>query len=160
MLKKEIVSNYNRNNRSGGGKYGGGDFRRRDSGRRQMHKAVCDECGKDCEVPFRPSGDKPIYCSSCFEKREGGGPRKPTRRSSGGGDFAKGDNTHNKLLDQMISLNAKLDRILKVIEKTAEKKPASKKPKTKKEAKKVAPKVKKAKTKKVSKKKTSKATAK
>jgi len=43
------MSNYNRNNRSGGdGGYrgGGGNYRRRESGPRQMFHAVCDECGK------------------------------------------------------------------------------------------------------------------
>ena len=30
------------------------------SDRPQMHDAICDECGKECKVPFRPSGDKPI----------------------------------------------------------------------------------------------------
>ncbi len=47
--------------RSGGG-YGGG-------GSREMHPAVCAQCGKDTEVPFRPSGDRPVYCSDCFSKR-------------------------------------------------------------------------------------------
>lgn len=35
----------------------------------QMHKAVCAECGKTCEVPFRPTGDKPVYCADCFNKK-------------------------------------------------------------------------------------------
>ncbi|RLI43988.1 hypothetical protein DRO61_12670 [Candidatus Bathyarchaeota archaeon] len=147
------MSNYNRGNRSGGGRYGGGDFRRRDSGGRQMHKTVCDECGKDCEVPFKPSGDKPIYCSSCFEKKEGGSPRKPTRRSSGGGGFAKGDNTHNKLLEQMRSLNTKLDEIINILEMKTAKETVLKKAKAKKVTKKTTPKDKKTKTKKVIKKK-------
>ena len=33
---------------------------------REMHPAVCAECGKDTMVPFRPRGDKPVYCSDCF----------------------------------------------------------------------------------------------
>ncbi len=44
---------------------------RRDSRRsnnRDMYSAVCDKCGKDCKVPFKPSSDKPIYCSDCFEQ--------------------------------------------------------------------------------------------
>lgn len=45
----------------GGGGYGGGS--------REMHPAVCAQCGKDTEVPFRPSGDRPVYCSDCFSKR-------------------------------------------------------------------------------------------
>jgi len=36
--------------------------------RPEMHKAVCDDCGKNCQVPFKPSNNKPIYCSNCFEK--------------------------------------------------------------------------------------------
>lgn len=56
--------------------------RRRDSNR-TMYKATCDECGNECEVPFKPSGDKPIYCSNCFEdKRDrNGGSRRPRRGS-------------------------------------------------------------------------------
>ena len=105
--------NNNRGGRSGGGdrRHGGGDFRRRDSGPREMFHAVCDECGKDCEVPFRPSGDKPIYCSDCFEKKNGGRGDAPRGRSFGGGD-----NTNKKLLEQVEMLNAKFDRILAVIE--------------------------------------------
>ncbi len=48
--------------RSGGG---GGGY----GGSREMHPAVCAQCGKDTEVPFRPSGDRPVYCSDCFSKR-------------------------------------------------------------------------------------------
>ena len=28
-------------------------------GDREMHKATCADCGNECEVPFKPSGDKP-----------------------------------------------------------------------------------------------------
>lgn len=35
---------------------------------REMHKAVCAECGVETEVPFRPSGDRPVYCRDCFSK--------------------------------------------------------------------------------------------
>lgn len=154
------MRDYNRNSRSGGGRYGGGDFRRRDSGRREMHKAVCDECGESCEVPFRPTRGKPIYCSNCFEKKDDGSSRRPSRRSSGGPDFGKRDNTNKQLLEQVSSLNAKLDRILKVIELSVEKKPVSKKTEVKKVVKKTTPKDKKVKTKKVIKKKTEKSTPK
>lgn len=69
------MKNFNRGGRFNKDK--GRDYRRRDSGRPTMHRAVCDECGKDCEVPFRPTGDKPIYCSDCFKKTE---PRKSNNR--------------------------------------------------------------------------------
>jgi len=37
--------------------------------RRQMYPAVCAECGKECEVPFEPREDRPVYCSECYRKR-------------------------------------------------------------------------------------------
>lgn len=50
--------------------FGGGGFRNdRDRGPRQMFPAVCAECGKETEVPFQPTGEKPVYCRDCFNKR-------------------------------------------------------------------------------------------
>ena len=37
-------------------------------GERQMYEAVCAACGKTCQVPFQPRGDRPVYCSDCFNK--------------------------------------------------------------------------------------------
>ncbi len=38
------------------------------SGQREMHAAVCAECGGQALVPFLPRNDRPVYCSSCFDK--------------------------------------------------------------------------------------------
>ena len=38
------------------------------AGRREMYPAVCAECGQQTQVPFLPRGDRPVYCSSCFDK--------------------------------------------------------------------------------------------
>lgn len=46
----------------------GNDFQER-----TLHKVVCAECGNACEVPFRPSGDRPVYCRDCFSKHNAGG---------------------------------------------------------------------------------------
>ncbi len=48
---------------------GGGGFGSR---LREMHKAVCADCKKECEVPFKPSGDRPVYCKDCFSKHKEG----------------------------------------------------------------------------------------
>jgi len=46
----------------------GGGF----GGPREMHKAVCAECKKECEVPFKPrEGGKPILCRECYAKSKG-----------------------------------------------------------------------------------------
>ena len=47
-------------------------FGNRDRERPQMYEAICSDCGKKCEVPFKPTGDKPVYCSQCFTKHGGG----------------------------------------------------------------------------------------
>src|ERR671928_1918130 len=38
-----------------------------DRGQREMFSVTCSSCGQDAQVPFQPSGDKPVYCSSCFQ---------------------------------------------------------------------------------------------
>jgi len=45
----------------------------RSSENRQMHTATCSECGEECQVPFKPTGEKPVFCSACFEKQGNGG---------------------------------------------------------------------------------------
>lgn len=50
-----------RKNKRGGGQFGG--YKRTD---RQMYPAVCAACGRQTEVPFQPSGDRPVYCRDCF----------------------------------------------------------------------------------------------
>ncbi|MEN9852696.1 MAG: hypothetical protein RI996_639, partial [Candidatus Parcubacteria bacterium] len=45
----------------------------RDNRETTMHKAVCSDCNKSCEVPFRPTGEKPVLCSDCFGNKKDGG---------------------------------------------------------------------------------------
>ncbi len=35
---------------------------------RQMYKATCSDCGKETEVPFKPSQGRPVYCRDCYQK--------------------------------------------------------------------------------------------
>jgi len=60
----------------------GGKFKDRSNGRPDMFSAICAECSNSCQVPFKPNGSKPIYCSNCFEGKESSAPRR-----SGGRDF-------------------------------------------------------------------------
>ena len=55
---------------SGGG-YNGGGYGSRDRGPREMFTATCSNCGRDAEVPFRPTSGKPVYCSDCFRTIRG-----------------------------------------------------------------------------------------
>ncbi|HBN09782.1 MAG TPA: zinc-binding protein [Cyanobacteria bacterium UBA8530] len=49
-----------RNGGGGGGMGGGSD--------RQMFDVVCDQCGVQTQVPFKPNGAKPVYCRDCFRR--------------------------------------------------------------------------------------------
>jgi len=37
---------------------------------RSFTRVICSDCNKECEVPFKPSGDRPVYCKECFAKRK------------------------------------------------------------------------------------------
>lgn len=51
---------------------------------RQLHEVVCSACGQPAQVPFQPSGDRPVYCRDCYMKqrqeRRGGGFNRGPRR--------------------------------------------------------------------------------
>jgi len=154
---------------SGGfkGRQGGGDFKRRDSrnsGGRDfnrgggfnqpttMYQAVCSECGQPCEVPFKPSGDRPVYCSNCFKSKDNSSPRqfggrdfKPNFRDNARPNFRdnarpsfndrqpfsrdeqarpdRAQNNNNSFDAQFNMLNAKIDQILRSLSPVADSAP-------------------------------------
>jgi CxxC-x17-CxxC domain-containing protein len=60
---------------------GGGGYSSGSRGTREMFSATCSSCGKEAQVPFQPSNDKPVYCSDCFQQR--GGNNRGGGRSGG-----------------------------------------------------------------------------
>lgn len=130
-------------NRFGGGRRDRGNDRGGDRGRsrggfgggssygeeRQMFSAVCDNCGKDCQVPFRPSGEKPVYCSDCFEKMGNGGRPERSfdsygddRRSSRPAQQSSGGNNDQQFKDMVTLLDKKLDKVIDLLALISEKK--------------------------------------
>ena len=75
-----MAFNRNRNDSRGGGGFRPRFGDRGDRGPVTMHRAICDNCGKECEVPFRPTSGKPIFCSSCFENKRGSSERSEDRQ--------------------------------------------------------------------------------
>lgn len=80
------------------------EFGGRDAGRpsfeeKRMFEATCDRCGSRCEVPFRPNGEKPVFCRACFGKNDGG----------------RVDRNPDQFKAQFDILNAKLDKIIRVL---------------------------------------------
>lgn len=84
----------NQGSRFGGGGRGGdrgdrgerGD-RGRGSERAEMHPANCADCGRSCEVPFRPTGSRPVFCRDCFREQNQGDSRGDSRGESRSRDF-------------------------------------------------------------------------
>ncbi len=60
--------------RGDGDSYGSGGNAGRgyDRGPREMFSATCSSCGREAQVPYRPSGAKPVYCSDCFRSQPRG----------------------------------------------------------------------------------------
>jgi len=104
-------------NRGGGSRFGGGD-----RGPVTMTKVTCDECKKSCEVPFRPTAGKPVYCSDCFRSQGGAGQDRP-RRDFGGDrpqagrpSFTVVNEGGNDTKKQLEILNSKMDKLISSIE--------------------------------------------
>ena len=87
----------------------GDDNERQERRRPGMFDATCTKCGKSCQVPFRPTGSKPVLCSDCFAKQ---------------GNFSRSFSNDRRDMpaqagisqEQFKELNTKLDKILKVLE--------------------------------------------
>jgi len=144
----------NKGSRPGGSR--GGGFGRRDEGRSSfskknwggsggrdripvtMYPAVCDQCGKSCEVPFRPTQGKPVYCDVCFKSRgeaennRGGGRFSTPVRTNIDSNVSKGNKDE---LKQLEILNEKMDQLIKAVESIANIKPLVTKEKEKKKTK-------------------------
>lgn len=126
------MGQFNRDRNQGGGRSfggGGGGYNDRRSDRPQMFPATCSNCGNACEVPFKPTGSKPVLCSNCF--RSSGGPdRRDDRRSFDKPRFdrprsddrggAPTPSFQPQFKEQFESLNYKLDKILKILMGTTE----------------------------------------
>jgi len=45
-----------------------GGFRGGNSGPRELHSAVCSDCGVETQVPFKPTEGRPVYCRDCLPR--------------------------------------------------------------------------------------------
>jgi len=125
------MRNFNQRGGSTGSPRGGSRFggsRPSDRGPVTMHQAICSTCGKECEVPFRPTGDKPIYCNDCFSANRGGD-RVPRRdfssRPSSRPSFSGHSGSNDEVKKQLEFLGIKIDRLTKVVEGLVNVKPTS-----------------------------------
>jgi len=116
-----------RNDWKGGGKkFGGPKKWERGSGANfAMHPATCSECGKPCEVPFKPTGKRPVLCQACFRKDGDTGSDRPAyggRSQNRSGGFGFDDarpaprSAGTDVSAQLREINEKLDRIIEALE--------------------------------------------
>jgi CxxC-x17-CxxC domain-containing protein len=97
-------------------------------GPREMFSAQCSSCGNQCEVPFRPNGKKPVFCSNCFKRDEDRGDSRDFRDSRDSRSFRSAglssDHRGEDLKRQFMTLDSKMDRILQLLEAKRPKKKA------------------------------------
>ena len=93
-----------------------------------MHEAVCNKCGKRCEVPFRPTGEKPVYCRDCFAGNTSSGQERfGNREHRERRDFtvsaplnAPHSAFGNEIKKQLEEVNARLERLISAVQILAE----------------------------------------
>lgn len=85
-----------------------------------MHQATCSDCGKSCEVPFRPSGEKPVYCNDCFGGKRGQSTEGFVRKEFSNPAPARATGESNRGNDdvkrQLEAVNAKLERLIQTVD--------------------------------------------
>jgi CxxC-x17-CxxC domain-containing protein len=107
------MGNFRQGNRSGGfnrgSSFGNNRFDRSERRSNKMFNAVCSKCGERCQLPFKPTGNKPVFCSNCFRQNEGFGnnnsPRSNSQPASTG--------VSSKQIDE---INSKLDKIILILQ--------------------------------------------
>ncbi|HME86893.1 MAG TPA: CxxC-x17-CxxC domain-containing protein [Candidatus Nanoarchaeia archaeon] len=84
------------------GNYSKGPVRKSNGFGRQQesYKAVCAKCGNECQLPFRPTGSKPVYCKDCFAKNEA----NPVQSED-----------MMEIKEMLDKVNSKLDKMLKIM---------------------------------------------
>jgi CxxC-x17-CxxC domain-containing protein len=115
-------------------------FQNKERGGKEMplHKATCSECHKSCEVPFRPTGDKPVFCRDCFALKRGEDTGTRNERSNRPGpthhektmgrtDFSRPESkpaysqapvqNNQEMKSQLAEISSKLDKLISTIER-------------------------------------------
>ena len=120
----------------GGGKsFGGGgkSYDQMGRGDRTLYKATCSGCGSSCELPFKPTGERPVFCNACFGKQQSSGGRmdrfggerserprndffEKNRERPRDNFFEKsGNNNNGEIMEQLRTLNVKLDKLVSLL---------------------------------------------
>ncbi len=112
---------------------GGRDSRQKESSfggghpKMGLHQTICAQCGMSCEVPFKPSGERPVLCNACFnrddrphrlshmgdsQRIQSGRPERSDRFERSNAAARGGSDQVQK---QLAMINAKLNKILELL---------------------------------------------
>lgn len=101
--------------------YSGGEFRHEAPVKK--YDAICSTCGRRCEVPFRPDGSRPVYCTECFgaphdANANAGKGKFPSRDFSPRPSYGApaGGKSLADLERQIGAMNTKIDTMLRILE--------------------------------------------
>ena len=92
--KKKPDRNSNRENEPSRSFRNSGDDRSsRDDSRSESTTVTCSDCGDECQVPFVPRTNKPVYCSDCFRqhKPDDSGSDRGSRDDRGSSRYSRDD---------------------------------------------------------------------
>ncbi len=68
---------------------------------RTYTQVICADCNKECEIPFKPSGGRPVYCKECFSKRKTGNQFNTNRdKMPEGRDFPRGRRSDKRQVEK------------------------------------------------------------
>jgi CxxC-x17-CxxC domain-containing protein len=86
-----------------------------------MFEATCSDCGNACQVPFKPTGRRPVLCTTCFRKDGGSerpsfGEKRAPREPRFGGSSNDQSRDIQQLKEQLRTVNEKLDTILELLD--------------------------------------------
>ncbi len=76
------------------------DFGAKRTDRQEATKVICASCNKECEVPFKPRSNKPVYCNECFGKDS----------------FKKKGSSNSDVEKELALLHKKLDKIMQELD--------------------------------------------
>jgi CxxC-x17-CxxC domain-containing protein len=82
----------------------------------ELTSVICARCGRSCEVPFKPTTDKPVYCRSCFKQTgvsDFGG--KPSGFSSKDRSDFRAEPKTRQSSEELDKINQKLDKIMRAL---------------------------------------------
>jgi CxxC-x17-CxxC domain-containing protein len=89
----------------------------------QMHKTTCSKCGGVAEVPFKPTGEKPVLCRDCFGKKRGDNNDRRGRRDDHGRGRDFGSDRRSApsvdfsvVTERIDLLHKKIDKIMKALD--------------------------------------------